>query len=82
MPSLLSAVAVQMQAEINMLLQSLPALLAHHRDAEAAPHAVDNAGAAATDATALPPLDAGPTGGLDKAIIGRLAQVCHLTYVI
>lgn len=71
-----------MQAEIKLLLQSLPALLAHHRDAEAAPHAVNNAEAAAADAATLLPLEGAPTGGLDKAIIGRLVQVCRLTYAI
>ena len=74
--------AVQMQAEINLLLQSLPALLAHHREAEAAPHAVDSAEAAAADTAPAPPLEGAPTGGLDKAIISRLTQVCCLTCAI
>ena len=68
---------MSLQAEINLLLQSLPALLACHREAEAAPHATDNAekpGAeAATSQISVPET---PADGLHKSIISRLAQAC------
>ena len=65
----------QMQAEIGMLLQSLPALLAHHREAEAAPHATDNAQKPADDASApQTTLQEAPADGLNRAFISKLAQ--------
>lgn len=65
-----------MQAEITHLLQSLPALLAHHREAEAAPHATGDAQKSAAEAAAQPaPLQETPADGLHKSVISRLAQV-------
>ena len=65
-----------MQAEISVLLQSLPVLLAHHREAEAAPHATEDAQQSAADTAAHPvPLQEGPADGLNKSVISKLAQV-------
>jgi len=65
------------QGEINLLLQSLPALLACHREAEAAPHATDNAEKPGAEAAASQiSVPETPADGLHKSIISRLAQAC------
>ena len=68
-----------LQAEINLLLQSLPGLLAHHREAEAAPHATDDAAEpAAKITTSEVPQQETPAEGLHKSVISRLAQARRL----
>lgn len=65
-----------MQAEINVMLQSLPALLAHHREAEAAPHATEGAQApAVVTPPPLAPQQEVTAERLHKSVISRLAQV-------
>lgn len=65
-----------MQAEIVHLLRSLPALLTHHREAEAAPHATEDAQRSAAEAAAHPvSLQVTPADGLNKSVISKLAQV-------
>ena len=65
-----------MQAEIVHLLGSLPALLAHHREAEAAPHATEHAQRNAAEAAAHPAsVQETPADGLHKSVISKLAQV-------
>ena len=68
-----------LQAEINLLLQSLPGLLAHHREAEAAPHATEDAAEPAAKITTpeLPQQET-PAEGRHKSVISRLAQARRL----
>ncbi len=70
-----------MQAEITLLLQSLPVLLAHHREAEAAPHATEDAQKSAGDTAAHHvSSQETPADGLNKSVISKLAQVWCLSY--